>query len=219
MVGKDDLQISEDWKALVRNTQIEREEINVGGQMELALELFDRIEVYTDEAEEQTWRQKRRKVIEDSEDLPAAVAEQQAEFEAARRGGMMQVGHGIAHQPVPWDDRVAEHQVEAHELPVSRESVGCVMGPNMARASTDQTMRTLQASEQTKDELADEMRTSAAAAGAQRAKELEASAKKQTVVSQRALIAAKGVAATMKLSITHKIDSLEMERDTTASMI
>ena len=219
LVGKDDLQIAEDWKALVRNPQIEREQINIGGQMELALELFDRIEVYTDEAEEQTWRQKRLKVIEDSEDLPDAVAEQQAEFEAARRGGQMQVGHGIAHQPVPWDDRVAEHQVEAHELPVSRESVGCVQGPNMARASTDQLMRTLQASEQSQEELADEMRTAAAEAGAQRAKEREAAAGRKALVTGRALIAAKGVAATMKLSITHKIDSLEVEHDTTASMI
>lgn len=219
LLGKDDLQIAEDWKALVRNPQIEREQINIGGQMELALELFDRIEVYTDEAEEQTWRQKRRKNIEDSEDLPDAVAEQQAEFEAARRGGQMHVGHGIAHQPVPWDDRVAEHQVEAHELPVSRESVGCVLGPNMARASTDQLMRTLQASEQSQEELADEMRTAAAEAGAQRAKEREAAAGKKALVTGRALIAAKGVAATMKLSITHKIDSLEVEHDTTASMI
>lgn len=219
LLGKDDLQIAEDWKALVRNPQIEREQINIGGQMELALELFDRIEVYTDEAEEQTWRQKRRKTIEDSEDLPDAVAEQQAEFEAARRGGQMHVGHGIAHQPVPWDDRVAEHQVEAHELPVSRESVGCVLGPNMARASTDQLMRTLQASEQSQEELADEMRTAAAEAGAQRAKEREAAAGKKALVTGRALIAAKGVAATMKLSITHKIDSLEVEHDTTASMI
>ena len=134
--GKEDLEIAEDWKALVLNPEIEREQINIGGQMELALELFDRIEVYTDEMEEQTWRQKRSRNIENSEDLPDAVAEQQAAFEAARRGGQMQVGHGIAHQPVPWDDRVAEHQVEAHELPVSRESVGCVLGPNMARAST-----------------------------------------------------------------------------------
>ena len=219
LTGKDDLQIAEDWKALVRNPQIEREQINIGGQMELALELFDRIEVYTDEAEEQTWRQKRRKHIENSEDLPDAVAEQHAEFEAARRGGQMQVGHGIAHQPVPWDDRVADHHVEAHELPVSRESVGCVLGPNMARASTDQVMRTLQASEQSQEELADEMRTAAAEAGAQRAKEREAAAGKKALVSGRALIAAKGVAATMKLSITHKIDSLEVEHDTTASMI
>ena len=219
MVGKSDLQISDDWKALVRNTEIDREEINVGGQMELALELFDRIEVYTDEAEEQTWRQKRHKAIDNSEELPTAIADQQAEFEAARRGGQLQVGHAIAHQPANWDDRVANHHVEAHEQPVSRESVGSVLGPNMARASTDQLMRSLQASEQSKDELADEMRTSAAAAGAQRAKEQEASAQKQTLVSQRALIAARGVAASMRLSITSKVDALELEHDTTASMI
>ena len=114
LLGKDDLQISEDWKSLVRNPHIEREQINVGGQMELALELFDRIEVYTDEAEEQTWRQKRQKIIEHSEDLPDAVADQQAEFEAARRGGQLQVGNAIANQPVDWDDRVANHNVEAH---------------------------------------------------------------------------------------------------------
>ena len=117
------------------------------------------------------WRQKRKKNIENSDDLPDAVAEQQAEFEAARRGGQMQVGHGIAHQPVNWDDRVADHHVEPHEMPVSREGVDNVMGPNMARASTDQLLRNLQASEQSQEELAEEMRTAAAAAGAQRAKE------------------------------------------------
>ena len=157
--------------------------------------------------------------IDNSEELPTAIADQQAEFEAARRGGQLQVGHAIAHQPANWDDRVANHHVEAHEQPVSRESVGSVLGPNMARASTDQLMRSLQASEQSKDELADEMRTSAAAAGAQRAKEQEASAQKQTLVSQRALIAARGVAASMRLSITSKVDALELEHDTTASMI
>ena len=63
------------------------------------------------------------------------------------------------------------------------------------------------------------MRNAAAEAGAQRAKEREAAAGKKALVSGRSLIAAKGVAATMKLSISHKIDSLEIEHDTTASMI
>ena len=53
---------------------------------------------------------------------------------------------------------LSEIRLGACILLVSRESVGCVMGPNMARASTDQTMRTLQASERSQEELADEMR-------------------------------------------------------------
>ena len=219
MMGKEDTEIAAEWKALVKNPTVEREQINIGGVMQLALEVFDHIEVYTDEAEEQVWRQKRQKPIGNSEELPDAVAEQQAEFEAARRGGQMQVGHGMDHQPVRWDDRVAEHQVEAHEMPVSRESVGLVQAPSMARATTDQLMRSMQASEQSAEELAEQMRTSAAQAGAQRAKEREAAAGKKALVTGRHLIAAKGVAQTGKLGMTSKVESLELEHDTTASMI
>ena len=61
ILNKSSQEIIDEWKALVKDPNVKREQINVGGQMELALELFDRIELYTDEAEEQTWRQKRLK--------------------------------------------------------------------------------------------------------------------------------------------------------------
>ena len=166
MLNKSSQEIIDEWKALVKDPNVKREQINVGGQMELALELFDRIELYTDEAEEQTWRQKRLKKIDESTEIPDAIAEQQAEFEAARRGGQMHIDYAHADQPMDWDDRTFDHNVEAHEMPNSREPVDNVMGPSMARSSTDSMMRNLQACEQTAEEHADEMRLAAAEAGA-----------------------------------------------------
>ena len=219
ILNKSSQEIIDEWKALVKDPNVKREQINVGGQMELALELFDRIELYTDEAEEQTWRQKRVKKIDESTEIPDAIAEQQAEFEAARRGGQMHIDYAPANQPMDWDDRTFDHNVEAHEQPTSREPVDNVMGPSMARSSTDSMMRNLQACEQTAEEHADEMRLAAAEAGAQRAKEKEAAASKKALVTGKALIAAKAVATQMRLGVTAKIDALQVEHDTTACCI
>ena len=218
-LGNNDADIAEEWKALVRNPAIERESINVGGTMQLALEFFDRVEIYTDEAEEQTWRQTKRRKIDSSEDLPFAIEEQRLEFEAARRGGQMQVGNAVDHQPMVWDNRIANNQVEPHELPVPRESVDSVIGPTMTRPSTDQLMRTMQKQEQSNEELAEEVKTMSTLAEAQKVKENAAAEKRKTVVNQRALIAAKGQAQSQRLSITSKVDALEVEADTTCSMM
>lgn len=210
-----------EWQELVMDRRNPREMLTTGhdGKQELALHLFDRVELYDDEKNSQDWRTRKTSTAASSADLPGLVQNQMDEFIAARTSGLFQAPVSAENQPVAWDADLADPELEPHLCPVPQTKEDFVEGPSMSHSFHEDLLRLVQSHEQSVAEHEANMRQEALDAMTERQKKDRLQDKKKPMTHARSLIAAKSVAQSQDLSISQKGDALATEAEVTKSLI
>lgn len=117
MLHKKELDLAQQWRQLLLDPSVTREEHMVKGKPDIFLEFFDRIEKYVDESEGAVFVQKRQKKTSDAKSLQDALEEQAAEFDAARSGLEFHLSDSVP-QVEATKSAVDTHEVPRYQQPI-----------------------------------------------------------------------------------------------------
>lgn len=116
VLHKKELDLAQEWRQLLLDGSVNREEHIVRGKPDIFLEFFDRIEKYVDESEGVAFQQKRQKTTTDGSSLQDALEQQAAEFDAARLGLEFHLSDSVP-QVEATKSAVGTHEVPTYQQP------------------------------------------------------------------------------------------------------
>lgn len=210
MIGKSPLDLQAEWRELLLNPEVEREQTMVNGRKELCLELFHAIEKYEDESEGRTWGSNKRIKVDNAETLQEELDRQAREFEESRGGTDMSMN---LFAPIAPDvsSNVEDIDVPAHMLPTPMHSSLFVRPPSTDRPSSNQLLRELQKREQVEKQAELDLKTQIADLSHQRQEDEAKKSKGARLCNEKTVVLAKAVVVNYELSVQDKIDTLERE--------
>ena len=150
LLGKTAEAIVSEWKDLVQDQSISREMLETGrnGERVLALHLFDRVELYSDENQSEEWRVHKKSTAASSADVPGLIEDQAAAFLRARESGCYSVPITEENQPMEWDNELADPTVEEHLCPIPQKDTDFIAPPDVHHPASADLLKLLQSREQ-----------------------------------------------------------------------
>jgi hypothetical protein len=194
-----------EWRRMLVDHNIFREEICIGGKMELAIEMYDRTERYHEDEEAEVWSQNRKRRVPKASQLPLLVEEQAILFDSMRPAFL---GNPNTPEMQPkLNLALLNIEVAPHKLPTPGSSD--IRGPDKDRAQTQDMLRDMMSHEKTEAEQEAEMMEEAQKARQAAVKSgLQSSVRTAKLLAAKQVIAAKAVADGMLAGVKTKFDTL-----------
>lgn len=194
-----------EWRRMLVNPAIHREEIFVDGKNQLAVEMYDRTERYAEEEEADYWSQVRKRRVSDSSQLENLVADQAESFESMR---FAMLGNPNVPELQPKINlALLNIEVPKYDQPTPGSSE--LRGPDKDRPQTQLMLRDMMSHEKTEAEAEAELMAEAQQAHDTAAKNgTQSKARTAKLLAAKQVIAAKAVADGMLAGVKSKFDAL-----------
>jgi hypothetical protein len=221
LLGKSLLDAQASWRGHLADPSVYREMVpkRDGGE-EVALEFFDRIELYAEEATEDAWKHGKRRKLGNETEFEEEIAAQLAAFDNARyvfQGSAVDI-EAATIEPNQMDAQCQDITLPAHELPEPAQASDFIRGPAVSHPATDLRLKSLQKAAKVEDQLEQEM-DELNAQEANKKKVVKAEKEKKASASQKQVLQAKTFASSAEDTSQKKIDSLNTDMDVAVSSL